>query len=110
MVVPSPPVNQNMEKSGPLEMDKLMSFEEYKDRVIKYRDLNKMVDDILATVHRKDVVRKRVRFSKEAQDILFFEYRKNPAWDLEFREQLSARLNLNFIQIYKWYYDQRKKG
>ena len=55
-------------------MDKLMTFEEYYKVVRKMRDKNRMVEEIVDTIGRKDVVRKRVRFTNEVTNRLFHEY------------------------------------
>ena len=38
------------------------------------------------------------------------EYRADPNWDTAKTRKLAQRLGLDRIRIYKWHYDQTKKG
>ena len=49
-------------------------FPSSKSIELKLRDKNRMVEEIVDTIGRKDVVRKRVRFTNEVTNRLFHEY------------------------------------
>ena len=55
-------------------MNTPMTYEEYYEVIYKKFDCNEMVDAILNTIGKKDAIRKRVRFPKEATERLLHEY------------------------------------
>jgi hypothetical protein len=52
----------------------------------------------------------RMRKTKEQAKVLQDEFERNPDWDQKIRARLSQETGLSKDQIYKWYWDNRKKG
>lgn len=83
-------------------------------------DLNELLSDVLTagptdpSVKRKRTINrhikaKRVRKSKSQIDALHKEYMINSEWQNEQITDIAKKLNLRKKQVYKWYWDQKRK-
>lgn len=83
-------------------------------------NLNNFIDDLLKSCPCDNLVKKqriykaknikRKRKTKSQINILENELQKNSVWLKEDFKQLSKSLGLNRDQVYKWYWDQKKKS
>ena len=84
-------------------------------------DMNRLLSEVLTagptdpTVKRKraitkEVKGKRMRKSKEQIEALTREYEANPNWDNEEIANIAMKLGLKKKQVYKWFWDQKKKS
>ena len=83
-------------------------------------DLNNFIEDMLKNCPCDNLIKKqriykaknikRKRKTKSQIRILEKELLKNPVWIKEDFKRLSESLNLNRDQVYKWYWDQKKKS
>lgn len=84
-------------------------------------DLNELLSDVLTAgptdpaVKRKRTINKhikakRVRKSKSQIEALHQEYIINSEWQNEQITDIARKLNLRKKQVYKWYWDQKRKA
>ena len=86
----------------------------------KETDLNNFIEDMLKSCPCDNLVKrqriykakniKRKRKTKSQILVLETELLNNPTWMKEDFKRLSEVLSLNRDQVYKWYWDQRKKS
>lgn len=91
------------------------------DRIIsdEYTDMNIFIGDMLKNCPCDNLIKKqriykaknikRKRKSKDQIQVLERELLINPNWDKDDIKRLSRTLDLNRDQVYKWYWDQKKK-
>lgn len=92
------------------------------DKIIsdKETDLNNFIEDMLKNCPCDNLIKKqriykaknikRKRKTKTQIRILEKELQNNPNWMKEDFKRLSEELSLNRDQVYKWYWDQKKKS
>lgn len=83
-------------------------------------NLNNFIEDMLKSCPCDNLIKKqriykaknikRKRKTKSQIRVLEKELLKNPVWIKEDFKRLSESLNLNRDQVYKWYWDQKKKS
>ena len=92
------------------------------DKIIsdKETDLNNFIEDMLKNCPCDNLIKKqriykaknikRKRKTKTQIKTLERELQRNPTWLKEDFKRLSEELSLNRDQVYKWYWDQKKKS
>lgn len=95
-----------------LKLDKIISDE--------YTNMNDFIGDMLKSCPCDNLIKKqriykaknikRKRKSKSQIKVLEKEFKKNQNWDKEDIKTLSKMLDLNRDQVYKWFWDQKKKS
>lgn len=84
-------------------------------------DMNRLLSEVLTAgptdpkVKRKraitkEVKGKRVRKTKQQVEALTKEYEMNQNWENEDINAIASKLGLKSKQVYKWYWDQKKKA
>ena len=61
-----------------------------------------------SSTRQKEKLRRR-RLSKIEMNLLEAEYQKQSDWNIAKTKELSTRLNLSRVKIYKWHYDRKRK-
>lgn len=95
-----------------IKLDKIISDKE--------TDLNNFIEDMLKNCPCDNLIKKqriykaknikRKRKTKSQIKVLEKELLRNPTWMKEDFKRLSEELSLNRDQVYKWYWDQKKKS
>jgi hypothetical protein len=110
-------IGQGDDKLSPKNSVELIEL----DKIIYDHDtnLNFFIEDMLKNCPCDNLIKKqriykaknikRKRKTKTQIRLLEKEFKKNSSWDKDEIKRLSVMLDLNRDQVYKWYWDQKKK-